>query len=339
MKQRFISVLQLVLGLAILTAIYHRLNTSGQIGRLVEALQEASGNPGMLLAAVAAFGFCLFVCAFRWHLILIAQDLRLHFGRVLALVYVGQFFNAFVLGSTGGDVIKSYYVATETHHRRTEAVTTVFIDRVIGLVALLILVAILTVARLQYFLTYTETRIAMVFNIGVLVCLIGGLMLVFGHNLLDRWTLFRRLRENTAVGGILARVYDSFHLCLNHRALVLQTVLISTFNHICVVAAGYFIGRALGLPLDFLDYMTILPIVNLVSSIPITPAGIGTREAATMFLFSTMGVSEPDAVTLSLLIFASMFSWSVFGGLVYSGYVFSRGRAKIDEPEDPEDSP
>ena len=336
MKQRIISVIQLLLGLAILAAIFHHLSQSGQIGKLLEALQEASGHPYMIAAAIAAIGVCLIVCGFRWHLILLAQDLHLHFGRVLALVFAGQFFNAFILGSTGGDVVKSYYVSTETHHRRAEAISTVFIDRVVGLLALLFLVCILTLARLEFFLSYTETRIAMFFNLGVLICLTGGLMLVFGQNILHRWSLFRNLNEKIAVGGILARVYDTFHVCLNHRSLVVQTLAISILNHLGVVLSGYFVGRALGLPLAFVDYLTVLPIVNLVASIPITPAGIGTREAISMFLFSTMGVSEADAVTLSLLVFAAMFVWSLFGGLVYSWYVFSRGKARIGDVSDDE---
>jgi uncharacterized protein (TIRG00374 family) len=171
---------------------------------------------------------------------------------------------------------------------------------------------------------------AMFFNLAVLVCLVGGLLLVFGQNILDRWPLFRKLRDRTSVGDILAKVYDAFHLCLSHRGLVLQTFLISLLNHTFVVLSGYFIGRALGLPLHFIDYLTVLPIVNLVAAIPITPAGLGTREAATMFLLSTMGVPEATSVTLSLLMYGATLAWSLLGGVVYAGYVVNRGKAKVD---------
>jgi hypothetical protein len=41
---------------------------------------------------------------------------------------VAHFFNSFLLGSTGGDLMKAYYAARETHHKKTEAVMTVFAD-------------------------------------------------------------------------------------------------------------------------------------------------------------------------------------------------------------------
>ena len=52
---------------------------------------------------------------------------------------MAQFFNAFLLGSTGGDLLKAYYAARETHHRKTEAVVTVLVDRLIGLFSMLAL--------------------------------------------------------------------------------------------------------------------------------------------------------------------------------------------------------
>ena len=335
MKQRIISIIQLILGLAILALIFSRLHHSGQTEKLLEALQQASGNIPMIIAAIAVIGGCLLVCTLRWQLILIAQELKIHYGRVVSIFFVGHFFNAFIFGSTGGDVVKAYYVATETDSRRTEAVSTVFIDRIIGLIALLILVGIVTLLRLRYFLSYPETRIAMFFNLGVLVCLAGGLVLVFSHNILDRWTYFRKLRERTSLGDILARIYDAFHICLRHPRLLMQTLAISIVNHLFMVLSGYFLGRALGFPLGYLDYLTVIPIITLVSAIPITPAGIGTRETAAMFLLATMGISEARAVTFSLLIFAVTTVWSLFGGLVYAGYVFSRGTAKMNaEPSE-----
>ena len=38
----------------------------------------------------------------------------------------------------GGDLMKAYYAARETHHKKTEAVTAVFVDRLVGLWAMLL---------------------------------------------------------------------------------------------------------------------------------------------------------------------------------------------------------
>ena len=77
---------------------------------------------------------------FRW--LLAVQGVHITLGRSLQLTFLGNFFNNFMLGLTGGDVVKAYSVARETH-KRTEAVITVFLDRIVGLVALALLAALM----------------------------------------------------------------------------------------------------------------------------------------------------------------------------------------------------
>jgi len=87
------------------------------------------------------------VGAFRFRLLLAVQGVKLKVRRVLGLTFLGYFFNNFMLGLTGGDVVKAYYVTRDTH-KRTEAVVTVFLDRVVGLIALAFLAGGMVVANL-----------------------------------------------------------------------------------------------------------------------------------------------------------------------------------------------
>jgi hypothetical protein len=82
-------------------------------------------------------GATIVLGAWRWRVVLRVQGLELGFGRTLEISLIAQFFNAFFLGSTGGDLMKAYYAARETHHKKTEAVVTVLADRLIGLVSML----------------------------------------------------------------------------------------------------------------------------------------------------------------------------------------------------------
>ena len=63
---------------------------------------------------------------------LAVQDVKLSYWNAIKLSYAGNFFNFALPGTVGGDVIKAYYVTRFTHHK-TEAVTTIFLDRVVGL--------------------------------------------------------------------------------------------------------------------------------------------------------------------------------------------------------------
>ncbi len=77
---------------------------------------------------------------FRW--LLAVQGVHISLGRSLSLTFMGFFFSNFMLGLTGGDVVKAYLIARETH-KRTEAIVTVFLDRIVGLLALALLAALM----------------------------------------------------------------------------------------------------------------------------------------------------------------------------------------------------
>jgi uncharacterized membrane protein YbhN (UPF0104 family) len=78
-----------------------------------------------------------------WRLIIMlqVQGVPLSYWTSTKLTFAGNFFNFALPGTTGGDLIKAYYLTLYTP-LKTEAVTTVFLDRAIGLLGLVILAAL-----------------------------------------------------------------------------------------------------------------------------------------------------------------------------------------------------
>ena len=295
---------------------------------LTESFLRAASNARFIVCALLACLLCLTACTLRWKALLDAQGMMLPFWRVFVLYFIGHFFNVLMPGAVGGDLVKAYYVAKEAHHKRTEAVSTVLIDRVIGLLALIGLCAVIMVIRLPFFLKYPETKAALVFNAALLGGAVAGLCVVFRRNVFEQWKLFRRLEERTALGGIISRVYGAFHLCMNRPSVLFKTLVYSIVNHVTLIVSAFFIGQSLEVAIPFSDYVTVFPIVNAVGAIPITPGGLGTREVAAKFLLGTVGVPAVTAVPLSLLQYAALMSWSLVGGVIYFVYSQKRGRAK-----------
>ena len=113
-----------------------------------------------------------FIQAFRFRMVFRSQDIDLTYGESMKLCFAGNFLNFVALGSTGGDVVKAYYVCQKTH-RKTEAITTLFLDRIIGLLGLLIAVGFSIVlfsqdVRLRVF-GYMIAAILFVIAIGSIV--------------------------------------------------------------------------------------------------------------------------------------------------------------------------
>jgi uncharacterized membrane protein YbhN (UPF0104 family) len=88
---------------------------------------------------------------------------------------------------------------------------------------------------------------------------------------------------------------------------------------------------AVGLPLTFLDYLTVFPTINAVASIPVTPGGLGTRETAAIHILGVLNVPAAKALTVSLFLYAAVMLWSLAGGLVYLGFTWKQGRASAYE--------
>ncbi len=363
MKKRLVSVLQLILGIGLIALLFHNMDNKSD---LINALHAIASNWPFLLGALFAFLVCLTACAWRWHLILRAHDITIPFLKTLELYFVGQFFNAFMFGSVGGDLVKVFFVARLSVQRRTEAVTTVFIDRIMGMLALIALAVGVVLVRYKFFLRYPETKAFMFFVIALTIALIAGLLVVFRRNVFEHWKIFRSLEEKTALGNIISRVYKAFHSCMTHRGLLTRTLAFSLINHIAMITAAFLLGLGLNirtvndngtqqtsalteavsnsdqaadrhmspsmLVREFGNYLTVFPIVNGVAAIPATPGGLGTREVAAQFLLAVpeFNVPKTRSVPLSLLLYATTLFWSLVGGIVYVRYVLRTGKPTED---------
>ncbi len=328
MKRKITSLIQLIIGIAIIAFIFIRMENKE---KLVDAVNAAAGHWPLLLAGSAASLLCLTISAIRWKLLLDAQGMELPFGRIASLYLIGHFFNAFMPGAVGGDVVKAYYVAKETDHKKAQAVATVFIDRLIGLLALIMLCTVVMSVRLPFFMQYRETRIALFFNAGLFLGTSAVLFIVFRKNIFECWPFFKRLEENTSLGRIISKIYNAFHICLKHPGLLTKTILLSVINHVSLVVCAFFMGMALNITcMSFMDYLALFLIINAIAAIPATPGGLGTREVATKFLLGIMGVPETSAIPLSLLVYGSLFFWSIIGGIIYIGYSSKQGKPPME---------
>ena len=113
------------------------------LGEIKTALNIAAGNPQFLLLSFLATGVAILSGCLRWNMILKTQEIILSLKETTQLFLIGQFFNSVMPGAVGGDVGKAIYAAKVTHSRKTEAVTSIVIDRTIGLISLLMLVAVM----------------------------------------------------------------------------------------------------------------------------------------------------------------------------------------------------
>ena len=105
MKKVLVSFFQLSVTVAVLYWVYHDPNRRAQ---MVEALRNAEYR--WVFMAMLAYLVVEAAAAFRWHVLLKVQNIHLSVPRLLSLFFIGLFYNQFLPGGTGGDIIKSYYL-------------------------------------------------------------------------------------------------------------------------------------------------------------------------------------------------------------------------------------
>jgi glycosyltransferase 2 family protein len=267
------------------------------------------------------------------------HGLELSWGRTAEISFVAHFFNSFLLGSTGGDLMKAYYAARETHHKKTEAVVTVFVDRLVGLWAMLLFAGLMMLpqSNLALLFVHSHLRSLAALILAMLAACSGVVAVAFWGGVSRGWSGAREWLRRLPKGEWLERSLDSCRTFGRERLFVSRTLGFSmVLNAVCVLQV---LVLAWGLHLDIppLVLFVTVPMIICISALPITPSGLGVRENLFVFMLaqSSIGVPATSALSLSLLAYAGSLFWSLVGGLVYAMFR-ERHHLKEAELEQPE---
>jgi hypothetical protein len=254
--------------------------------------------------------------AYRWKWLLTAQEIEVPFWNLLRLTYVGYFFNISMPGTTGGDVVKAYYAAHLAPAKKTEAVTSVFFDRVVGLCALAVLAfAAVTI----YWCVWSRSETVRT----LLVCIASALVILLLFTLfLSRHRGDSRLinwcKVHLPFGKTLGRAYDSLSLYRSRKLPLAIAFLLSLLAHIVAICANYFFALALDVePVSFLVFLFLVPVGIFIDSIPVSIAGLGWGEAAYGVLFPLAGYKPTLGTSVAALMHCAKIIWGLAGSVFY----------------------
>src|SRR5881275_273210 len=153
MKKILVTLFQLTVTIAVLYWVYHDPNRRAQ---MAEAIRDAQYH--WVVVGILAYVVVEIAAAFRWHVLLKVQKIHLTLPRLTGLFFIGMFYNQFLPGGTGGDIMKSYLLLKETPGKRVGALLAVLFDRLVGLIALVTLTGTLIALRYSWLAQTHETR-------------------------------------------------------------------------------------------------------------------------------------------------------------------------------------
>jgi len=266
-------------------------------------------NPVYLAASVLIFPLTFLITGVRWHWLMQMLGIRMSRTRAFVLNMVGAFYSTFMPGSTGGDVVKAYYASKFTE-LRTHAVMSVVVDRVVGLIALIIVGGVMAAWQYQI----PECREVAIICGLIVLCTIAGLTFLCNTTLrrisgLD--FIINRLPMQQHVQTALA----ALELYRLKPWLLLATVVMTFPVHITVIISAMFIGTAFNLPLPLMYYWAAVPVIVLVGSIPISPQGAGVMELLALQLTKVYGTTAGQAFAWTMTFRLIQMAWNMTGGL------------------------
>jgi len=293
------------LKLLVSIALFGSLFLFGKVD-LSESIQAAvHANKGYLAAACVLFLSSIFVMAHRWQLLANAVGLHRPFFKMVQLCYVGLFFNLFLPSTVGGDVSRCYYLTKGTN-KYLHALTSVLVDRAMGLAVLLLFATFGILFGPGGADMPLQLKLPIFVLTAGMYCVIPFLPQLCTRILGENNWVSRKLNNSSAT------VY------WQDRKLTLMTLFLSVVSQIIMVACHIAVGLALGLndiPLWY--YFVFYPSVAVLGFVTPSVNGIGVREWAYTYFLAIMGVDNSLALTYALIWLGLTTMGSVVGGIVY----------------------
>jgi len=277
---------------------------------------------GWLLGGLVVYGFVELLAGARWVLLLRVQGVSLSVARTFALLLIGLFFNFFIPGGTGGDVVKIYYLLKETHGQRAAAILSVLVDRILGLIGLIILAGVIVAWKWEWLLSTPTTAQGVWTTLFILGFAVSGIAFSFAvtgfglvHLLPSSFPGRERLAE-------LAMAYNLYGRAWRHAlgALALSILAHAGYFFIFYCAAEAFRSDGVRTP-TLGELFSVMPVVNTIAAMPISLGGLGIREGLfEVFLGQLCGVSNALAVLISSTGYLLTLVWGILGGAIYLLY-------------------
>ena len=313
MKKILVTLIQLAVTVTLLIWVFH---DPQQRAQLTTALRAADYR--WVGGAIVAYLIVEIAAAVRWQILLRVQKIRLSLPRLSGLFLIGMFYNQFLPGGTGGDIIKSYLLLKETAEHKAGALLAVVFDRFIGLVALVAITVTLVSLRFDLLSRTPETRNLLwllLFVLGISISALIASFVVSGFN------LFHLLPRKFPGRDKLIEIAAAYHLYARHWVATFFAFAASLVAHLATFTTFLCVAYAFHAGVKLIDFFAVLPVERTLTALPISFAGVGLREQILQIMLHNLcGVPVAVAKLIGTMSFLVILVCCAPGGIVYFFY-------------------
>ncbi len=305
MKRKSILVLKTIVSIGLLALVF----THVDLNQAWNQLQHLSWL--FIVFALLFYTGLQWLSCLRWQVVLRSNEHSVSMRTLLSSYFAGMFLNIFLPGAIGGDVYRVYRVAQKIKDSEV-ALVSVFLERFTGLAALSAL-ALLGLPPAFKLVGRWDIILLFMICVGMLV---GAVLLISSPRLLiwaEPWLVRFRL---SGVAARCAKIQILLRKFAQHRQALALSMGLSLLLQLAIVYYHYLVAQQLRIPISYLELLVFIPIVVVVTLLPISLGGLGLKEGLWVYLFSRIGLTVEQALLLSLTITALSWLLSLPGAVI-----------------------
>jgi uncharacterized protein (TIRG00374 family) len=287
--------LQLIITIILVAAIIWQLGDLRGVGQLLARI-----DPAYVLLILTVNTVDRALMTYKWRLLLSTRGQHLPFFRGLRIYCAATVWGMLLPMTVGADAIRAFSTC-RSGLDGDEVVASIFIERMFGFVVALV---IGLCSILLLFLTGSlDARFWPLWWLGSLVLLGGTLAFAtsFSHTAFDFF--HDRLLRRFSGAWIMRRLRQSHlaYLSYRHEKRSLAAFLGLTFlEQLQPILTSWLIAHALGVEVSLLFIVGAVPLVGLISRIPVTIGGLGVYDGAFMLVMSLVGLTAAESIAITL---------------------------------------
>lgn len=238
--------------------------------------------------------------AYKWQVLARPLGFLQPFRVFMAYYFAGMYCNLFAPSTVAGDFGRSALLA-EGRGRLGSALQSVVADRVTGLVMLLWVCA--------FGVVFAEpVALPSRWRMGVVVAALGA---VVGWQFLPR-LLDRFFHVDNKIRRFLYKLTGPYQ---NEPLVLARACGLSLLFHFFQLGLQVIVAHAISLDVSIWYLIVCIPLINIMSGLPISFGGLGVREGGYVMFLSLVGISSERALAFGLLWSAIVLAANAAGGL------------------------
>jgi hypothetical protein len=286
------------------------------------ALRQAQILPLLLGFGVIALQYP--VKAVRWKLLLNTMGIQAPITQLLSYILVGRFFNLFMPGTTGGDLVRIYDIANTRTKGKVTAGMTVIADRAFGVLGIIAMGGVGLLFERNGILDPPSRLILIGVMIGMLVTLVILTVLARLTRRRDvclssflpealskpirRWRIEERLTSALQSAAVM----------MQDHTTTLKVLLLSCLSQATSVYFLFLTLQSLGVLVHPLALMPVLTIIMVVLLLPISIQGIGVREGLYIHFLGQRGIPADVVLSALTVTYGVMIVPGIIGGIIFA---------------------